>query len=310
MAEAKEYPNWKLGEKKGIKEKEPVWDQAQKKLQAKLGADWKLDVNWGAIGKATEGNNYRNEAGKYIYTDLCLAFANNDVAKFSDAVVETLNANLCSGGHKVTFTFGEKGQEYPISSRLRIEINKDTGATFVWSPEWFSYSWGEDYFNKHVCNLPGVAVSKPFPGEWTLAEYKSFDEKKGDLEKATAAIRAKLGAGWNVNVDYESIEANTRGNNYRSTVGKYIYEDYILGFANNDINNAKFDADVAEALNDKVGSGQQVTFKYGPKTGTYQYNSRVNVTVSGDGVVIEWSGDWFSYAYGEPYVGNWVLANC
>jgi len=159
--------------------------------------------------------------------------------------------------------------------------------------------------------MPGIAVTKPFPGEWTLAEFKSLQDKKADYDAALASVQAKLGAAWTFNFDYASAELLTRGNNYRNEIGRYWISDFVGGFAKNDIGAGKCDADVVEALNDKVGGKKVVTFKMGAKDKTYTSNSRLNVTVSdADGVVLEWNAEWYAYAYEGTYVSDWILANC
>jgi len=143
-----------------------------------------------------------------------------------------------------------------------------------------------------------------------LAEIKSFQQHQTDYDKSLATARAKLGAGWNFHVDYASFEEYTRGNQYRDNCGKYIYVDLVGGFVTNDIGDPKCDADVVEAINDKVGAGKTVTFKMGAKDNAYSINSRCNLTVDGQGITIEWNGDWYAYPYPEPYVCTWILANC
>jgi hypothetical protein len=57
MAE-KQYPGWKLGEKKAIREKEPVFEASLAKIKSVLGPNWTLDVDWVSFGKWTDGNSY------------------------------------------------------------------------------------------------------------------------------------------------------------------------------------------------------------------------------------------------------------
>lgn len=65
----------------------------------------------------------------------------------------------------------------------------------------------------------------------------------------------------------------------------------MKGFAEKDVQ--KIDGDIGEALNDKVGEAKKITFKLGPKTSKYAFNSRLNVIVDNkNGITLEWNSDW------------------
>jgi len=295
----REFPNWKLGEKKALKEAEPLFVAAEKKLKAKLGDDWVFDVEWGTFGQYTEGNQYRNEAGKYVYSSLLDKLVDQDLSHFDENGVAAIN-KAC--GHRITFAMGPENDTYPFSDRCSFVASAD-GIRIVWRPSWFAYDYNGQYLFKTLSTN-----SSPYPGTWTYEELVNVKTGFPKVEAALAKVQAKLGAAWQFNVDWASVELGTRGNNYRNDVSRY-WLDVINGFTDNDIHNAKCDADVVEALNDTC-SKKLVSFKMGPKGEYKEGGGRLNLTVGESGITIDWSPDWFAYAYADPYVTNWILANC
>jgi len=199
------------------------------------------------------------------------------------------------------------GGNFPINGRCRIDI--DAGVHLTWASDWFGYDWGTPFLREKLRSMPGISAASPYAGAWTLDEIKSLNDAQGALKDATAAVVAKLGSGWTIDVDYASFEANTRGNSYRSNVGKYVIDSIVGGFVKNDIGAGAFDGDVVEATNDKVGGAKKVTFKMGP-AGAYAINGRLNLTVGAAGVSLEWAADWFAYDYGDKFLADWILAHC
>jgi hypothetical protein len=50
------YPNWKLGEKKTIKEAEDSYNDSVKAIKEKLGDHWEVEVDWGVFGELIPAN--------------------------------------------------------------------------------------------------------------------------------------------------------------------------------------------------------------------------------------------------------------
>lgn len=128
MSIGTEFPNWKvsfilfflllllannnfvdskLGEKKAIREAEPIFNTALASLREKLGSDWSFLIDWETIGKISEEKpSYRADPGKHIVTALVADMVKNDIAKFDDETVKALN-KVCGGdapGPKVDFS--------------------------------------------------------------------------------------------------------------------------------------------------------------------------------------------------------------
>jgi hypothetical protein len=156
---------------------------------------------------------------------------------------------------------------------------------------------------KKISSTPGISASSPYAGAWTLAEIKQLNESKQQVEDALKAVRAKLGDAWKLEIDYKAFDAGSVGNSYRSDTGRYIHGDIVKAFADNDV--AKWDEDVAEAINDAVGDKQVVNITFD------KAEKRADVTVNPDnGVKIVFSKDYFAYTYDADYVNKWVLDNC
>jgi hypothetical protein len=212
------------------------------------------------------------------------------------------------GATNIRLVLAERGGDFPINSRLRISL--DGGVTLTWASDYFAYDWNSPYLRDFLRSLPGAAVDSPFAGDWTLNEIKSLTDAQGTVDVARAAVVAKLGAGWTVEIDYASFELHTRGSQYRTELGRYLIDSLVGGFAKADIGDASFDADVVEALNGLVSSAKTITFRMAPR-GDYAINSRLNLSVNAaSGVTLVWAADYFAYDYAANYLAQWVLANC
>jgi hypothetical protein len=303
MAEApKEFPNWKLGEKKALKEAEPKYHEALKQLRACLGDDWQLVVDWGAIGTHTEGSQWRQDAGRYVYESFAQALVKNDLSKLDADGKDAFNKSIPI--HKVTITMGPNSDTYTTSDRVTITYTD--GITLKWKAEWFSYDHASDW----IYNSFSTSNSS-WPGEWTLAEIKNLNTSTASFEKYKAAINDKLGGGWTVNSDWASVEKGSRGNSYRNDPARHWVEAVIGGFQSKDICSQKCDNDVVEAINDKAGGAKAFNFRIGEKGDTYdQQNGRYKQTIDASGFTFTWNPEWFSYGWDGTYLTDWILNNC
>lgn len=146
------YPgNWTLEQLKALTASKSAFDAAEKAVQAKLGADWKIECDWASVAEhsATASSSYVKKPGKYWIEEVIQGFAKDDLAKFDEDVSEAMN-ELCGGAHVIKFALGPKTGSYAISNRLNIEMDESAGATFTWSGDYFSYSWNSDYANQYV----------------------------------------------------------------------------------------------------------------------------------------------------------------
>jgi len=302
------YPNWKLGEKKAIKEAEPKFAKAQSDIQSKLGSEWTVDVDWETIGKITEGNSYRENAGKNVVENYVVDLYTNDIAKFDADASAALNKLAGVGNKKIIITMAPAGGSFDTASRMNIEIAQGQ-VKITWAADWFGYNHGQDYVHQKVLATPNSSAMPAIPGTWTLAEIKSVTAAQKKVDDALHKLRAKAGNEWQINIDWAKFAEHSAGSSYRADSGDMVSNKLVAGFANNDAD--KFDADVASALNDAVGSAKKVNFTMGPKTGTYEISSRLNIKVDKtNGVTLEWNADWAGYDYGSDYLNQWVLKNC
>jgi hypothetical protein len=302
------YPNWKLGEKKAIKEALEDYESAVGTIKEKLGSHWEVDIDWGVFGELIDANSsYRSDPGKTVIRELVVKFVENDLQKMQDDSVAALNG-IVGTPAKLLFTMGKKTEKYELNSRCSIKIAKGQ-ATLKWSNDWTGYSWGDSYLERTVIHLPNVAVKPDYPGGWNISQLRSITEVKDEIESAESEIKSKLGADWKLNIAWESFAKNIpESSSYRENIGKTVVQALVTKWVANDL--GKMDDDVTSAANELAGSKHVVTFRMGPKTGTYKINSRVNVSVDdSNGIVFEWSGDWSGYECGSDYVNAWVLSN-
>jgi len=302
------YPNWKLGEKKTIKEAQEEYDDSVKAIKEKLGDHWEVEIDWGVFGELIDANSsYRSDPGNTIIKKLVGKFVDNDLKKMEDDSVAALNGIIGTPA-KLVFTMGKKTEKYELSSRCSIKLAKGQ-ATLKWSNDWCGYDWGSDYLEQTVTKMNNVAVKPEYAGGWNIQQLRSIKEKKDDFDSALEAIKGKLGADWKLNVVWESFFKNIpESSSYRDDIGNTVICKLISKFVDNDVN--KMDDDVTGAANELAGTKHVVTFRMGPKTGTYKISSRLNVSVDdSNGMLIEWSGDWAGYDFGSDYVSQWILAN-
>ncbi len=308
LAQQMAYPNWKLGEKKTIKEAEESYNDSVKAIKTKLGEHWEVEVDWGVMGELIPANSsYRADPGATIIGKLIGKFVENDLNKMEDDSVAALNG-IVGTPAKILFTMGKKTDKYELNSRCSIKIAKGV-ATLKWSNDWVGYEWGQDYLEDTVTDMNNVAIKPEFAGGWNLKQLRSIHAKKDDFDSAADAIKGKLGADWKLVVAWEAYFKHIPENSsYRKDIGETVIIKLISKFVENDIN--KMDDDVTSAANELAGSKHVVTFRMGPKSATYKQNSRVNVSVDdSNGMLIEWSGDWSGYEYGQDYINQWVLSN-
>jgi len=302
------YPNWKLGEKKAIKEALESYDEGVKTIKEKLGSHWEVDIDWGTFGELIDANSsYRSDPGKTVIGEIFTKFVENDLNKMGDDSIAALNG-IVGTPAKLFFTMGKKTEKYELNSRCSIKLDKGQ-ATLKWSNDWTGYAWGDSYLERTVIGKPNVAVKPDYPGGWNIAQLRTIAEVKEELENADKEIKSKLGADWKLNVAWESFAKNIpETSSYRENIGKTVVQNLVTKFVDNDL--SKMDEDVTGAANELAGSKHVITFRMGPKTGTYKINSRLNVALDDqNGAVLEWSGDWAGYEFGSDYLNQFVLSN-
>jgi len=124
----------------------------------------------------------------------------------------------------------------------------------------------------------------------TLGEKKTLTSHE---EKGAAAIKklqAKLGTGWTIRADWPSIIKAVK--EHRSGDFPYIHLVYERLFQNIADEAEKFDAQIVEVLNTKVGANKvyHVAFGESPKSNDYKNGGgRCQISVDGNGVHILWN---------------------
>lgn len=136
--------NWKLGEKKKVKEKAESAEASQKALKAKLGAAWTVTIDWQAFDTVTADSSDR-DPGDGVIERILACFIANDVNEMDSDVVDALNG---LAGKQITFTC-----QKTLSSGHRVEIKKaPTGVVIVWNGEYYGYDHKDPYLRDWVLN--------------------------------------------------------------------------------------------------------------------------------------------------------------
>jgi len=298
-------PNWNLGERKRIKEAEPKLAKYSEQLAAKLGAGWKFDVDWATAGANAEGS-YRAKPDESVVDYLIGGILSHDVAKFDPMTVAGLNSAV--GTNKtITITIGPKTDTY-VYRRANISIDGN-GVKIVFNADNFGCSWDENWLTQAANKLPNTTAPPGVSaGEFNLGELKNIASKR-DLEtKAEEAVRAKLGSGWTLMVDWASVDKYSRDHDNRHRIGDMVLDYIITSFVKCDLN--KMDADITEALNEKVGKAKTLRFALGPKDGKYE-QYRCNVVVDDkSGITVTVNSAYLQCCYEENNVCKWALKNC
>jgi hypothetical protein len=130
--------NWKLKDKKSIKNEMSVLEEAVASVKSKLGDEWSLVIDWPAIGEATSSRDDR-EPGENVIQRLVNKFISNDVDEFDSDVVDALNG-LC-GTKCVTFSCVS---EHRDGERVKVSASA-SGIEIVWSADWWGYEYRDAY---------------------------------------------------------------------------------------------------------------------------------------------------------------------
>jgi len=300
--------DWKLAEIKSYQAGKADFDQAQEMVRMKLGGTWSLVVDWQGISTVTKANR-PVDVHKWLIQDHVMAMINNDINTFDADLVAAANQLVgTSASKQLVLKFGPKDANYDFDSRVSVAATMGA-ITVTWNYDWIGYEHGDKFIARRLLSSTGAAPMPGVPGQWTLAELKAIEAKRSEQASALVSLQAKLGSDWSLSIDWTGVDANSRGHGARSDIGDAIVCKLLGGFITNDI--GAIDADVAEALNEKVASAKSVKFTLGVKTGTYDFDNRVSINVdSMSGITITWSGDWLGYDYGSNYLCKWALANC
>jgi len=148
------YTGFKLGEKKGIKAKESHYTAALQKLQAAMGADFQIEVDWSSFNTGVplkEGSGYqdRDHLGGYLYERYCTGVSKDLVEMCKDAdTKEALLGALTA--KKIRLTCDQQaGDKTVFDGRCKFSI--DAGVfTITLNPKSLAYDYegGKKYLEK------------------------------------------------------------------------------------------------------------------------------------------------------------------
>jgi len=131
--EAFNYTGFKLGERKRMKEKESHYTAAVQKLQAAMGADFQIEVDWpsfntGVIVKEGTQNSDRDNLGAYLYDRYCTGVTKElvEMSKDADTKEALLGALIAK---KIRLTCDQQaGGKTAFDGRCKFSIE---GGVFV-----------------------------------------------------------------------------------------------------------------------------------------------------------------------------------
>lgn len=126
--------NWKLKDKKSIKNEASALDDAVASVKSKLGDQWMLVIDWASFGEASSSREDR-EPGENVLQRVVAKFIANDVDEFDSDVVDALNG-LCES-KRVTFSCVS---EHGGGERATVHASA-SGVTIVWSADWWGYEY-------------------------------------------------------------------------------------------------------------------------------------------------------------------------
>jgi hypothetical protein len=126
--------NWKLKDKKSIKNEASVLDEAIASIKSKLGDEWAVVIDWVSFGEATSERDDR-EPGENVIQRVVNKFVSNDVDEFDSDVVDALNG-LCAT-KRITFSCV---RQHGDGQRVVVRASAK-GVEIVWSADWYGYQY-------------------------------------------------------------------------------------------------------------------------------------------------------------------------
>lgn len=115
-----DYTGFSFAEKKSLKSGEPKYEAALKQIQDKLGADWKLHLDFPAFATAIpDGHSERHNLLYALYDNYC-PYLGNEVAGYEPDLVEAINEKITD--KKITITTDKTGESL---DRYRVTVGKD-----------------------------------------------------------------------------------------------------------------------------------------------------------------------------------------
>lgn len=117
---AMDYNGLSFGEKKKLKEGEVHHAKAEKQIQDKLGAGWKLNIDWPAIvAVVPAGHGQRDNLSYAIYSLYCVNLG-DEVAAYEPDLVEAINGKITS--KKITIGIDKSGDSL---DRYRVNVSNE-----------------------------------------------------------------------------------------------------------------------------------------------------------------------------------------
>lgn len=130
--------HWNIGEKKDLRSRAETLDDAEKKLKAVLGDDWKIVLDVDSFGEHTAGSPYRSSCGRFLICSIVRDCVDYDVKALEPAEVTFINANAKS--HVFKFRCGPASDKYSVNERVEFAIGAD-GVDCKCNGKFFSYSF-------------------------------------------------------------------------------------------------------------------------------------------------------------------------
>lgn len=144
---------------------------------------------------------------------------------------------------------------------------------------------------KPAASQHGADVAAPeLAGDWNVAERQSVGAVSEKLDAAAQAIKAKLGADWQMSVDWKTISTAGLSGKERLMVGKLVVSNFITDWVAKDL--GSMEPDVLAAL---LASNPKklVTFSVAKSGENFQYMQRALTTSTPtEGIIVRMgSGD-------------------
>jgi len=155
--------------------------------------------------------------------------------------------------------------------------------------------------------MPNALAAPAVSGDFTLGQLKDIEKFRAELDEDEGKLKEKFGKDWKLVIDWPSFAKYSKEHGERHRIGEMAISYMVSVFIRKDIEKA--DADVVEALNEKVGGTKVVRFVLGPNTAKYNFN-RINVEADTKGITITIKQEYLQTEYEENYLTKWALKNC
>jgi len=280
------YTGFKLGEKKLIKDKEPLYvanTQRIAKLLNKL-QDSVVVIDWQAFSASVTSENMRPYLGDAVYDRWCGGLA-TDLETFSQqSGCSTLLPNIISSIHLSCKEETTNPGEIALNGdQLQIIVNgKRTGNNY-------ELGFVVSYLNDHVRAGP-TTYAADLSG-FTLREAMQISGDLHYLTKANTTLHSQLPS-LSIAVDFPSFQQHVSNSEHRKYLGSHICEYYCNGIAGEIVSLCQENSDAKEAM----AVIHSVVITCDSPTGTI-------VSSSGNSNVVQLKGDVLSVIVNPAKVG-------